>query len=168
MSQALGTACRPGSLACLAEISSQVSIPVLLGQKGLPRRTDNVHGPTDLSRTGSPSRYRHPGGPHCLSHHATYSRILKSETPNASSFPPEWPGAGTSTLGPRWVLASHPCFLSPLASNWPPTSSCSASTSHPWTLSPQTLGQDRGSDMPPPAPPVFSRAWPPGDGALTT
>ena len=60
MSQALGTACRPGSLACLAEISSQVSIPVLPGQKGLPRGTDNVHGPTDLQLHREPFQISSP------------------------------------------------------------------------------------------------------------
>lgn len=60
MSQASGTACLPGSLACLAEISSQLSIPVLLGQKGLPRGTDNGHGPTNLQPHREPFQTSSP------------------------------------------------------------------------------------------------------------
>lgn len=37
-----------GQLACLAEVSSQLSIPVLLTARRLPRGTDRVHGPTNL------------------------------------------------------------------------------------------------------------------------
>lgn len=45
-----------------------------------------------------------------------------------------------------------------------PLPSCSAPTFSPPTVSPQTLGQDGGSGMPPPAPPVFSVPGPPGMG----
>lgn len=120
MHQASGTACLPGSLACLAEISCQYLSSS--ARKGSPGVQTRCMAPPTSSRTGSPSRHGHPGGPHCLGHHATYSRILKSETPPESGSPPEWPVARTSTPGPRWELASHPCFLSPLASDWLPTS----------------------------------------------
>lgn len=120
MHQASGTVCLPGSLACLAEISCQYLSSS--ARKGSPGVQTRCMAPPTSSRTGSPSRHCHPGGPHCLGHHATYSRILKSETPPESGFPPEWPVARTSTPGPRWELASHSCFLSPLASDWLPTS----------------------------------------------
>lgn len=83
------------------------------------------------------------------------------QTPAEPGFPPEWPGARTSTLGPRWELASHPCFLSPLVSNWLPTSILLC----PNFLTPDCQSSDPGAGWGPGMPPpVFSVPGPPGMG----
>lgn len=168
MSQALGTTCRPGSLACQAEISSQLSTPVLLGQKGLPRGTDNMHGPTNLQPHREPFQTLSPRWASLPQPPRNLLQNPQVRDPKCLQLPTRMASGQNINSGPQMGACIPPLLLVILGFQLATHFLLLCLTSHPWTLSPQTLGQDGGSEMPPPAPPVFSRAWPPGGGVLTT